>query len=233
MDSFGPSFDDAVEGEGDGFAAGDGAVEKFALGGPAGVVDFDHGGGFGMIAAGAFGEDFGLQSGSGGLGIGGSGGDVFWCFGWFGCLLEFEELDIKDEHAAGSTATGVFAVSEVGGDPEAAFFAGDHELKAFGPAFDDAVERETDGFAAGDGAVEKFAVGGPAGVVDGHFVGAAGLFAAGSGGEDFGGEAGRGLFGIGGNGGYVGGSFWFAHVAGNFGEDGRECNSKGGKGGGL
>ena len=139
----------------------------------------------------------------------------------------------QNEHAAGASATGVFAIGEVGGDPEAALFASDHELEAFGPSFDDAVEGEADRFAARDGAVEEFAVGGPAGIVDGDFVGAAGLFGAGSGGEDFGGEAGGGLFGIGGYGCYVGRNFRCVHVAGNFGEDGRECNWKRGEGRGA
>ena len=95
--------------------------------------------------------------------------------------------------AAGASAAGVFAIGEVGGDPEAALFALDHELQAFGPAFDHAVERETGGLAAFDRAVEEFAVGGPAGIVDGHGVGGGGFLVALAGLQDFGGEAGCGF----------------------------------------
>ena len=48
----------------------------------------------------------------------------------------------------------------------AAFLVGYHQLQAFGPTFNDSVEREGGGFIADDGAVEEFAVGGPARVVD-------------------------------------------------------------------
>ena len=57
---------------------------------------------------------------------------------------DFEQLDVEDQRAGGRAGRRVFAVGELGGDPEAAFFALDHELHALGPAGDHAVEREDD-----------------------------------------------------------------------------------------
>ena len=85
-------------------------------------------------------------------------------------LLNSEELDIEDECAAGAPAAGIIPVSEVCRNPEAALFANLHELEAFGPSFDDAVEREARRAAALHRAIEEFAIGLPAGVVDGDGV---------------------------------------------------------------
>ena len=85
-----------------------------------------------------------------------------------GLLADFEQLDIEDEHAGGSSLGWVFAVGEVRGDPEPAFLANHHQLHALGPAGDHAIEREGNRFAAGDRAVEQFAIGGPAGIMHGE-----------------------------------------------------------------
>ena len=60
------------------------AVEEFAVGGPAGVVDFHLVGGFRMDGAGAFGEHLGGDAGGGFLRAFGSGGHVFRDGGWLG-----------------------------------------------------------------------------------------------------------------------------------------------------
>lgn len=128
-------------------------------------------------------------------------------------LLDLEKLDVKDEQATGATSAGVVAVGELGGDPEAALFAYDHELKAFGPAFDDPVERESCFLFPLEGAIEQFSVGGPAGVMHGDAIGGSGFLFAGAFFEDLGFEAGSGFFGIGGSGGDVGGSLeWVIFV---------------------
>ena len=61
--------------------------------------------------------------------------------------LDAEELNIEDQQSAGASAAGVFAVGEIGRNPEAAFFALDHQLHAFGPAWDDFIETKADAFA--------------------------------------------------------------------------------------
>lgn len=61
---------------------------------------------------------------------------------------DFDKLDVEYEEAGGVSCGWVFAVGHFGGDPEAAGFAFDHELESFGPACDDAVEREGGGLAA-------------------------------------------------------------------------------------
>ena len=59
-------------------------------------------------------------------------------------------------------------VGELLGNPEAGLLAFEHQLQAFGPAGDHAVEREGRRLAAHDRAVEHLAVGRPAGVVHRH-----------------------------------------------------------------
>src|SRR5450631_3599167 len=85
-------------------------------------------------------------------------------------LLDFQQLDVEDEHAVRSARIGLVAVSELAWDPEARLFALDHELHAFGPALDYARERELRRLTAHDRAIETLAVCRPARVVDLHHV---------------------------------------------------------------
>src|SRR5260221_11117482 len=82
---------------------------------------------------------------------------------------------MEDEHARRGTGAGVVAVSEVAWDPEARLLSFDHQLNAFGPSLDHAVQTEADGFAARHGAIEHLAVGRPTRVVHLHVVGRGGV----------------------------------------------------------
>src|SRR3954469_8430509 len=56
-------------------------------------------------------------------------------------LIDLHQLDVENEvafHWAGAS------VGQVLGNPESAFFAFDHELQAFGPTRDDAIQPESD-----------------------------------------------------------------------------------------
>lgn len=92
---------------------------------------------------------------------------------------DFEELNFEDERLVGSdgSACSTGAVGEVGRDEEFVFRAFLHQLHAFGPAGDDAVERELDGFVALVGAVELGAIEERAAIVNEHGVGGHRAFA--------------------------------------------------------
>lgn len=83
-------------------------------------------------------------------------------------LLHLEELHVENQRLVrADVATGTAgAVGEFGGDVEAELGAFLHELHAFGPAGDDAIEGELDGFLAAVAAVENGAVDQRAFVVD-------------------------------------------------------------------
>jgi hypothetical protein len=57
-----------------------------------------------------------------------------------GCLLDAEQLDIEDQKTAGASTARVIIITELRRNPEATLFADFHELKAFGPSFDDVIE---------------------------------------------------------------------------------------------
>ena len=78
---------------------------------------------------------------------------------------ELDQLDVEHQRAFRTPLLSL--VGERLGNPEPTFFAGHHELHAFGPSGDDAVERKRHLFARRDRAVEHLAVGRPTGVVDG------------------------------------------------------------------
>ncbi len=63
-------------------------------------------------------------------------------------LYNGDEFDVENEHT--SWRAGLSFVGEFLGNPEASFLAFDHQLDAFGPAGDDLIEIEFDGFAADD-----------------------------------------------------------------------------------
>jgi hypothetical protein len=100
-------------------------------------------------------------------------------------LLYFEELDFEDEGfvRADVAACAAGAVGELGRDEETELGTFGHELDAFGPAGDDAVEGELDGLLALVGAVELRATDEGAGVVHKHGIGGLGALA-GAGGEN-------------------------------------------------
>lgn len=64
--------------------------------------------------------------------------------------FDADEFDVEDECCVGrdGLSCAAFAVSEVVGDEEAVLRTGGHELYAFSPAGDDAVEGEHGRFAA-------------------------------------------------------------------------------------
>lgn len=100
--------------------------------------------------------------------------------------LHLEQLHVEDQRLVrADVATGATgAVGEFGGDVEAEFATFLHELHALGPAGDDAVQRELDGFFPAVAAVKDGAVDQGAFVVD--FDGVSGFRAlAGAFGDDF------------------------------------------------
>ena len=88
-------------------------------------------------------------------------------------LYNCDQFDVENEHAGGGT--GLSFISEVLWNPEASFFAFDHELDAFGPTGDDLIEIEFDGLAANDAGIEHFSVSCPAGIMHAHAAGTAGM----------------------------------------------------------
>src|ERR1019366_7637989 len=86
---------------------------------------------------------------------------------------DFQQLDFEDERRSARNCGRVprVAVGDVGGAGQARFAAHFHALHTFGPALDDAVERELRGLIALVGTVELGAVDRGAAVVDFHRVG--------------------------------------------------------------
>jgi hypothetical protein len=78
--------------------------------------------------------------------LAGRGGHILRDGGWLGRALMLSSSTSKTSRSARAATAGVFAVGEVRGDPETALFAFNHELQAFGPALDHAIERETGGW---------------------------------------------------------------------------------------
>eukprot|EP00976_Prorocentrum_cordatum_P079374 1183522-Prorocentrum_minimum.AAC.4 len=78
---------------------------------------------------------------------------IRWCRRGLGFALETEKLHIKHKHATGPPhAAG--SIGQISWDPESPFLADHHELQALGPALDDSVQREGDGLAPYNAAVE-------------------------------------------------------------------------------
>lgn len=206
MHAFGPTGDDAIQREGNRFSSLDRAVEHFAIGGPAGVVDFDRVGGFRIDGARAGLEHARGQAAGGLLCGGGHGGHIFWHLRGG---LDGEQFNVEDEHPSRSAAHRIVTVGEFGWDPEATLFSFDHELHAFRPTGNDAVERETGWRATFVGAIEKFAIGRPTAVMHLHGIRSDGFFCSGAFFEHFGRETGCGGDYIGGRGIYIswGGEF--------------------------
>ncbi len=88
---------------------------------------------------------------------------------WRRALLDRDQLDLEDQRRIrrdGAAGRAALAVGQLRGNRELIFRAFLHELNAFGPAGDDAVQREGGGLAALVGAVEFRAVEQRALVVD-------------------------------------------------------------------
>src|SRR4051812_44492422 len=81
-------------------------------------------------------------------------------------LTDRQQLDVENQRPGGrARAGGLVAVGERARNPEAHLVADDHQLDAFRPALDDAVQREAGRLAAFHRAVEHLSVRGPAAVV--------------------------------------------------------------------
>src|SRR6187200_733698 len=78
-----------------------------------------------------------------------------------GALLDSDEVDVEDEHAA--RRAGFTLVGQSLRNPEAGPLSFHHELHPFSPATDHIIEPQRGRFAARNGAVEHLPVGRPAG----------------------------------------------------------------------
>src|SRR5688572_13416709 len=109
-----------------------------------------------------------LDLGRGWLGCGAAGPSHAGggCCGWIR-LGGFDQLDVEDERGLRGNRAGTpaFAVCQVVGHDELALSADLHGADAFGPPWDDAVEREGGGFAAIARAIEFLAIDEISGVV--------------------------------------------------------------------
>lgn len=125
---------------------------------------------------------------------------------------DVEDVEIKDEHAGGTTWCA--AVGEVFGDPETGFFAFFHEHQTFFHAGDEVCWGENGGRLVEFTRIEHMTIGGPTGVVDFDEV----IFGDGDasvvGGQFFVGETGDGFLCIGGGGSDVGGGWNFGFHGG-------------------
>ncbi len=86
--------------------------------------------------------------GQSGVGLGcvfGNCGNVLGNGRGFWGFFDVQELDIENQHSGRGARRRILTVGEFGRDPEAAFLALNHQLNAFSPTFDHAVERETGG----------------------------------------------------------------------------------------
>src|SRR6185436_6773638 len=108
--------------------------------------------------------------------------------------VDLDQFDVEHQHAAGRP--GLTLVRKVLRDPEPRAFAFDHQLHAFGPAFDHLVEPHRYRGAARYRTVEHLAVGGPARVVDHHFAKTIGMTEPGALAEHLVGEPRRGSTGV-------------------------------------
>jgi len=158
LKSLGPSLDHAVQRERDRHAARDGAVKHLSVRRPSCVVDRHRAARAGMSRAGAGLDDFIREAAwrllrirRRRLHVDGSGD-----------ARDRNQLDIEHERALRLALT---FVCERFRNPETALLAFNHQLNAFGPAGDDAIERKARRFAAENRAVEHRAVGFPTGVV--------------------------------------------------------------------